>query len=175
MNTLESVDFIIVHHTERNNDSPSFVKFRHIYLRGWEDIGYHYLIGNTRPFTINGKIYAGRPENFEGAHTFGYNKNSLGVCIIGNFDNILPSEKQLESLIYLADKKMKEYNLSANNVLGHSEIVSTEKSCPGNFVNMPYIRGVLSGQNIFSMKDYRELIEYNKSRILIPSFVNLKK
>lgn len=62
MDALESVDRLVIHHTERNNDSPLFVRFRHKYLRGWEDVGYHYLIGNTRPFSKNGGIYSGRSE-----------------------------------------------------------------------------------------------------------------
>lgn len=57
MEFLESVDNLVIHHTERNNDSPFFVKMRHVHLRGWEDVGYHYLIGNVRPFSKNGKVY----------------------------------------------------------------------------------------------------------------------
>ena len=67
MKKIQQVKYIIVHHTERNNDFPFFVRLRHKYLRGWDDVGYHYLIGNTRPFTKDGKLYRGRSEDFEGS------------------------------------------------------------------------------------------------------------
>ncbi|HBY74686.1 TPA: hypothetical protein DEG21_02170 [Patescibacteria group bacterium] len=38
MNEMGCINKIIIHHTERNNDSPSFVTLRHKYLRRWEDI-----------------------------------------------------------------------------------------------------------------------------------------
>ncbi|MBU4162484.1 peptidoglycan recognition protein family protein [Patescibacteria group bacterium] len=146
MNTIGQVKYLIIHHTERNNDFPFFVRLRHKYLRGWDDTGYHYLIGNTRPFTKNGKLYTGRSEEFEGAHTLGYNGNSLGICLIGNFDKVIPSEKQFETLFSLLEEKIKKYNVTVENVRGHSEFPNVEKSCPGKLLNMNYVRAVLSGQ-----------------------------
>ena len=43
---------------------------------GWEGIGYHYIIRK------NGKIENGRPEFWVGAHTYGLNKQSLGICLM---------------------------------------------------------------------------------------------
>lgn len=141
---LEKVKFIIIHHTQRNNDWPAFVRFRHLYIRGWEEIGYHWLIGNSRPFTIDGKIYAGRPEIFQGAHAFGYNRNSLGVCLIGNFNKTIPSQNQFCSLYKLLRQKMVQYNISSANVFGHSELPNVNKTCPGNNIDMSIVRGMLS-------------------------------
>ncbi len=140
---LEKVEYIIIHHTQRNNDWPGFVRFRHLYLRGWEDIGYHWLIGNNRPFTINGEIYHGRSEMFQGAHAYGYNHNSLGVCLIGNFDKSVPSKKQLHSLFLLLLSKLSEYNIPIENVLGHNELPNVTKTCPGKNFNMSLIRQYL--------------------------------
>ena len=72
----------------------------------------------------NGKIYAGRSEDFEGAHALGYNRNSLGICLIGNFDKIVPSEKQFETLFSLLEEKIKQYNVSIKNVRGHNEFLN---------------------------------------------------
>ncbi|MAH03513.1 hypothetical protein CMI39_01860 [Candidatus Pacearchaeota archaeon] len=166
MNHLEQVEHIIIHHTERNNDFPFFVRLRHKYLRGWENIGYHYLIGNARPFTKDGKLYSGRPENFEGAHTLRYNRNSLGVCLIGNFDKVIPSEKQFETLFSLLEQKTKQYNIPIKNVRGYNEFPNIEKSCPGNLVDMDYVRSVLSGQEDFSVSHYIEIVNYG---LLSPS------
>jgi len=159
MNPIGRIEYLIIHHTERNNDFPAFIRSRHIHLRGWDDIGYHYMIGNTRPFTTNGKLYTGRPEECEGAHTRQYNKNSLGICLIGNFDKVAPSEQQLETLFLLIEQKRKQYDIPLNHVKGHSEFAGVEKSCPGRLVHMPYIRAVLDRKECFSYTRYAELLE----------------
>ncbi len=141
---IEIVRYIIVHHTERNNDFPLFVKLRHVYLRKWEDIGYHYLIGNTRPFTIDGKLYFGRPEIFQGAHASGYNHNSLGICLIGNFDKKRPSRRQLETLYSFLVDKVYQYNIPPENILGHRELPEVVKTCPGKYVDMDMAREVIT-------------------------------
>ena len=50
---------------------------------GWNGIGYHKIIKR------DGEIENGRPEFWIGAHVYGKNDQSLGVCLIGrdNFSN----------------------------------------------------------------------------------------
>ena len=45
--------------------------------RGWNDIGYHFLIDRA------GNIYQGRPETVIGAHVGGENTGNIGVCLLG--------------------------------------------------------------------------------------------
>lgn len=143
MEKLTKVDFVVIHHTNRNNDFPFFVKCRHKYLRGWEDIGYHYLIGNTRPFTKDGKIYVGRPEYLQGAHAFGRNGNSISICLIGRFDQRKPSKKQMASLIRLLLDIVRRYKIPIEHVVGHREIFDVKKSCPGAMVDLNFIRQIV--------------------------------
>lgn len=143
MDKIGQVEYLIVHHTERNDDFPAFIEFRHTHYRGWDAIGYHYLIGNVRPYTKNGEIYTGRSEEFEGAHTLGHNKNSLGICLIGNFDEVVPSKEQFDSLFSLLGQKMIQHHVPVENVMGHNEFVGVKKSCPGKFVDMDHVRSVL--------------------------------
>jgi peptidoglycan recognition protein len=51
----------------------------HMDTNGWSDIGYNFLVGG------DGNIYEGRGWIRVGAHTPGYNINSMGICLIGNF------------------------------------------------------------------------------------------
>ena len=132
--------FIIIHHTQRNNDWPSFIRWRHRHLRRWDDIGYHYIIGNTRPFTKDGKIYIGRAENVEGAHALGYNFKSIGVCLIGNFNKTFPSEKQMNSLVTIIKQVTSHHKISVENILGHGELPNGKKSCPGKNIDMDEVR-----------------------------------
>jgi N-acetylmuramoyl-L-alanine amidase len=80
MKKILKLRYIVIHHSQRkNNNTLSSIKKAHL-SRGFEDIGYHYLITKT------GKILKGRYERFQGAHVLNQNKNSLGICLTGNFD-----------------------------------------------------------------------------------------
>lgn len=86
--------------------------------KGWDGIGYHYVI------CVGGKLEVGRPEYWQGAHARGHNKDSLGVCLIGTdkFDN--GQWETLETLTNLLLKKYGELKIS-----GHNEV--SNKTCPG--------------------------------------------
>jgi N-acetyl-anhydromuramyl-L-alanine amidase AmpD len=49
--------------------------------RGWGRIGYHRVI------RIDGTIEAGRALNEVGAHVYGHNRESIGICLIGGVDD----------------------------------------------------------------------------------------
>ena len=134
MKPLKKIKFIVIHHSQRKIDSLKRIKDFHIKIRGWDDVGYHFLIGK------NGKIYKARSEKFIGAHVYGYNKNSLGICLIGNFDEELPNKKQIQTLIKLLKQKTKKFKIPIKNILGHREFPNTTKTCPGKFVDMDEIR-----------------------------------
>ncbi len=52
----------------------------HIARRRFRDIGYHYYI------TRDGRVHPGRPLSLEGAHCFGHNRHSIGICYEGGLD-----------------------------------------------------------------------------------------
>lgn len=142
MKKLKKIKFIVIHHSERkNNNSLKSIKESHL-KKGFEDIGYHYLI------TKSGKILPGRSENFQGAHVYGFNKNSLGVCLTGNFDISKPSKKQIKSLITFLKIKIKKYKIKNKKILGHREFPKVTKNCPGKFVNLNEIRKNLKTKHL---------------------------
>jgi len=44
---------------------------------GWHGIGYHRVIDR------DGRVENARPDYWQGAHVYGHNEISLGVCLIG--------------------------------------------------------------------------------------------
>lgn len=48
--------------------------------RGWRDIGYHIVI------ELDGSVHLGRAFTEIGAHTYGYNAGSIGICYVGGTD-----------------------------------------------------------------------------------------
>ncbi|XP_072930535.1 peptidoglycan-recognition protein LC-like isoform X1 [Epargyreus clarus] len=92
----------------------------HIESRGWDDIGYNFLVGG------DGSVYYGRGWDYEGAHTKYYNKYSIGIAFIGTFNSEAPTKQQVEAcqkLIKLGvelKKLAKDYKL-----LAHRQLMST--------------------------------------------------
>ncbi len=135
----KDISEIVIHHSGFNFLNRFFTYLFHKYIRGWEDIGYHYMIGNGI-FSKCGKIYEGRKIEFVGAHVKNYNEKTIGVCCIGNYDKKKMPKKQMESLINLLVKLSKEYNIKPENIKGHREYPGVEKTCPGLMIDMEEIR-----------------------------------
>jgi hypothetical protein len=109
---------------------------------GWSDIGYNWLIDPS------GTIYQGRAwvdsnDNALGAHFCGFNRNTMGVCMLGDFTSITPTDAALKSLVRLLayrasangiDVRARSFHASSgrdlNNISGHRDGCSTE--CPGD-------------------------------------------
>jgi hypothetical protein len=68
----------------------------HRYTRGWDDIGYNFVID------LFGRIWEARKGGIDqavvGAQAGGYNKVSTGVAILGTFDSVLPPATTLGAL-----------------------------------------------------------------------------
>jgi uncharacterized protein with LGFP repeats len=91
----------IVHHTAGSNDyapEDSAGIIRSIYeyhtrTLGWCDIAYNALVDKY------GQVFEGRAGGIdkpvEGAHTGGFNRDTWGVAMLGNFDQVPPTPVQL--------------------------------------------------------------------------------
>ena len=94
--------------------------------RGWQGIGYHYVVYR------DGSVHEGRNIVVAGAHTSGYNKNSIGVCYIGGVaaDGKTPKDTrtaaQRRALRVLVEQLKKQFPKAT--VHGHYEFAA--KACP---------------------------------------------
>lgn len=127
---------IIIHHSASPDVSAETIHSWHL-GRGWAGIGYHYVIRS------DGKIERGRPENTLGAHAGKEgNPDSIGICLLGNFSETVPTEQQLQSLIWLIrDIKSRYGNLA---IQGHREIMQT--ACPGDNFPWDEVNRMLKGE-----------------------------
>ena len=106
---------IIVHHTGAKQRTLQNIIDLHVEKNKWAAIGYHFMIGK------NGQIYYTRDLKYSGAHTYHFNRNSIGIALFGNFDENTPSEKQLESLRKLIDALFNKFDIK--EILGHNEAI----------------------------------------------------
>ena len=90
-------------------------------------IGYQYFIERS------GEVFQGRADNEEGAHTKGFNKGTIGICLMGNGQEEDFTPEQYISLKELVDRKMVEYGLTKKNLCGHNNFCNT--ICPSTYLN----------------------------------------
>ena len=102
----EDIEYFVVHHSAGNkNLTIEDINKEHQAL-GWTCVGYHAYI------LPDGTIQYGRPTCYQGAHAYGHNDESLGVCLAGYFHhpvNDEPTDKQIKSLIELLKNWTSKY------------------------------------------------------------------
>lgn len=114
---------IVLHHAAGNGDVQSIHKM-HKNVNGWAGIGYHFYVRK------DGSIYKGRPLDTVGAHAYGSNSNSIGICFEGNFETEEMSIAQKASGAELVSWVMDRYP-SIVRVTRHSAHNAT--ACPGKY------------------------------------------
>jgi hypothetical protein len=118
---------IVVHHTAISNASVTEIQELHMDGRGFADIAYHFLIDSE------GNIYEGREINIRGAHVQGFNTGSVGVVLLGNFNDEEPTKAQLNSLRNLVDYL--RYTYEIRYLAGHKDYPDQSPDgteCPGD-------------------------------------------
>ena len=110
---------------EGRDDRAADIKRWHL-ARGFNDIGYHYVID------LDGTIEPGRPIETDGAHTQGKNATSIGICYIGGADQETRepkdtrTEEQKASLVLLLKFLRAKY--PGAEIYGHRDFAN--KACP---------------------------------------------
>ena len=134
---MRKINKIIIHCTatpEGREHDVADIRRWHL-KRGFNDIGYHYLIH------IDGTVEEGRPLNKQGAHCSGENKGSIGLCYVGGMSKDMKKAKdtrtqaQKDSLIKLMHELIYKYNKDMT-IHGHNEY--SNKACPSFNVQEEY-------------------------------------
>lgn len=144
---------IVVHHSDSPKSSPQGIDSWHR-QRGWQGLGYHFVIGNGVNYP-DGQVYVGPrwTRQQTGAHCkstagryFGrycpsnyFNERGVGICLIGDFESGRPTAAQLESLDRLIAFLCEQCDISTDRIYGHRE-VTRKTLCPGRYCNMDSIR-----------------------------------
>ncbi|HWV76842.1 MAG TPA: peptidoglycan recognition protein [Isoptericola sp.] len=136
----------IIHHTAGTNSYtsaqvPSIIRGIYTYhakTRGWGDIGYNFLVDRW------GRIWEGRDGGVEleivGAHAVGVNDETVGVSVLGNYDQATVSDAAVRGVIDLLAWKLSLHGVPARGyttldgarearISGHRDVGST--ACPG--------------------------------------------
>lgn len=117
---------IIMHHAAAEKCTADDIHRWHL-NNGWAGIGYHFFVRK------DGSVYRGRPIDTTGAHTYGKNSDSLGICFEGNFEKEEMPESQKNAGIELVSYLMELYP-QITLISKHMDHNAT--ACPGK--NFPF-------------------------------------
>ena len=138
---------IVIHHTDTAGGSPESIDRYHRENNGWENgLGYHFVIGNGSGMP-DGEVAVSRrwQEQLDGAHTkrvsdakrhlFNLtdktppNSVLVGIALVGDFEEAMPTPKQLAALRGLLTFLRAEYGIGLAGIVGHGDLMNTK--CPG--------------------------------------------
>ena len=120
-----STDLLILHHSGTTTCTPDGIHNSHV-GNGWAGIGSHYLVRK------DGTIFRGRPEDTVGAHAYGANNHSIGVCFEGNYqlEAEMPAAQLAAGQALVADIKRR---WGITKVIGHKDVAGSTTDCPGKY------------------------------------------
>lgn len=137
-------DMLIIHcSATKDSGTVSWPAIRryHKNERGWLDIGYHFGVEYVGAEV---EILIGRLPDVPGAHCRDHNHESLGVCVVGDYDVYPPSALIWGRAVALARWICVEWGIRYNNVWGHREF-DNKKTCPGLKFDMDKFRYEMQG------------------------------
>ncbi|MFF5705122.1 N-acetylmuramoyl-L-alanine amidase [Streptomyces sp. NPDC012794] len=167
------VKAVFVHHTAQSNDyacsdSPAVVRglqALHRRVNGWKDLGYNYVVDKCGTVFEGRAGGSGRPVT--GAHTLGFNQDTLGVAVIGRYSGLEAPPAATAAVARLAAWALGRYGhspagtvelgasidngrfragerVTVERISGHRDVFATD--CPGTALHrqLPAVRTLAS-------------------------------
>ncbi|CAL9502592.1 hypothetical protein SUDANB145_03453 [Streptomyces sp. enrichment culture] len=119
----EDVKSVFVHHTAGTNDyscadSAALVRGIHAYhvqTNGWKDLGYNFLVDKC------GTVFEGRKGGIDlpvlGAHTYGFNRESTGITVLGDYTSTAAPQATLTAIARVAAWKLGQYGADPSSTV----------------------------------------------------------
>jgi hypothetical protein len=156
----EAITHLILHITAAPWGTVESIRQFHIapppHGRGWQDIGYAYVLTNPFPTfetwknktpipSHDGQVHLGRDLDHDGdvdeevgAHALGWNSRSIGIALVG--ENGMVTGLQVKHAAGLCRDLAHRFEVPYANVIGHYE-TGANKTCPD--IEMDHFRKLL--------------------------------
>jgi N-acetylmuramoyl-L-alanine amidase len=124
---LRKPNFIIIHHTAQDSLKQTIKTFTKIEAQ----VSSHYVISDDGKVVqmLNDYLRAWHAGNGSWGKNTDINSTSIGIELDNNGTEVF-SEAQINSLLALLTKLKKDYNIPAQNIIGHADIAPTRKKDP---------------------------------------------
>jgi N-acetyl-anhydromuramyl-L-alanine amidase AmpD len=126
-----------LHHSAHPTGSFSQIDRDHRERLGTAGCGYHFVVGNgTQSPDGQVEVATRWSDQRAGQHCrdsriADINDYGIGVCLIGDFDNTAPSERQIAATRALVAYLQDRYGIPNENVVTHDRAARTATTCPG--------------------------------------------
>jgi hypothetical protein len=140
---------IIIHHSATERGNAAIFDKDHREINGWDGIGYDFVIGNgTNSGDGQIEVTFRWKQQITGAHcktdNNWANKDGIGICLVGHFNNYPPSARQMQSLAELVRFLQKRYNIDTSRIYGHGTTPGARVTdCPGHMFPMARFKSML--------------------------------
>lgn len=121
---------IVIHHSGSVVGSPAAIDTQHKSM-SLDGLGYHFVIGNGSGFG-DGDIHVGYRwlDQLPGAHVGGehgewYNRNAIGICLIGDGQRRGFTDQQSRRLVQLVSSLSDRLGIPPERVYLHSDLAPT--------------------------------------------------
>lgn len=139
---MRTINEIIIHHSATKDSSTvswGAIRRYHTQVNGWGSIGYHFGVELVSDVVASAyEILVGRPLALPGAHTAGHNAKSIGICMVGDFDQEPPPTAQLRQLKNLIED-LRTVFPGITKLSFHRDYAS--KTCPGKMFTKNLVEG----------------------------------
>ena len=141
---------IVIHHSGTRNGNAAIFDKWHREGNHWEGVGYDFVIGNGTD-SGNGQVEVTfRWQNqVTGAHCGGTsgnwaNREAVGICLVGNFNQTSPTPQQIQSLVKLIRFLQTRYKIPRSRIYGHNTTPGASiTDCPGKNFPMAWVKSMV--------------------------------
>lgn len=141
---------IVIHHSGGAIGSAESLTQQHN-ARGFKGLGYHFVISNGQG-APDGQIFVGYrwPDQLPGVHVAGakaeqYNRQTIGICLIGDGERREFTRAQIARLAELVSALQSKLNIPDGNVALHRDISPT--ASPGRLFPEATLRQLLADRD----------------------------
>jgi LysM repeat protein len=127
--------YIVIHHSASARGTINGMdRFHREEKRMKNGLAYHFVIGNGQGIP-DGKIEIGNRwvRQLNGGHlaSEALNRQCIGICLVGNFEERKPSQKQIASLHAITTYLTRRCRLDRSRIQTHQQINTKPTLCPG--------------------------------------------
>jgi hypothetical protein len=122
---------IVIHHSGSLYGTPASIEAQHRAMN-LDGLGFHFVIGNGAGLD-DGEVHVGYRwlDQLPGAHVAGpkgdwYNRNSIGICLVGDGRRKGFSDEQIHRLTQLVSALCERLNIPSDHVYLHSDLTQVE-------------------------------------------------
>ncbi len=143
---------IVIHHSASDKSTPQGMRDYHMRTRGWDELGYHFVIGNGVAYG-DGNVFVGErwKRQMHGAHckTPGnfHNNHGIGICLIGDLESHAPTARQIESLSRLLSFLSGKTRMPRSMIYTHGG-VTNRTACPGRYFSLSNVLSRMSTRTV---------------------------